>query len=422
MLEILVATLLASALLAMLWGAFNMYLRMFETGERVTREAQLLMGMSRQFSESIQGVPALSPPPTTNLELSFSTLPSPFSPDSIESDDPQASTSFDLDEFDASPPLEPLGNRIAGSGLAFGPSSMSGGLGASGPSDSAVALPTFGLVGSFDRLTVYGVQLVPDPNTLQQLSEPSNSTPTLPGVVEDIPPGANELRTIHFRFIQPELSANRAADTASHRGLLRIDTAWHQVDASQWTDEQMEEVLVQAEQESGMPGAAGVELQISRLRRERDGVSQLLPDQLLLFSEVAGIKFRYFDGTFWHDAWDSRLEDRLPLAVEIFLQFREEKLRREQLRRRNLERQRPGTRDEGELEDAELDEDWNTLELYDPDGVTSNDFAAESENAIFRLLVLCAGAATDARRSSVTGSTMESPPLGESAPNFPGGP
>jgi hypothetical protein len=400
LLEILVATLLGSALLVMLWGAFNMYLRMFETGERVTREAQLLLGMSRQFSESIQGVPALSPPPGSASELSFSSLPSPFEDAPFGS---QAEDEFQLSVLDDDPFLASQPPGLS-SGLGSG---FASGLGQT--PEMAAQLPTFGLVGSHDQLTVYGVQLVPDPNAFALLNDPNRAATPLPGMVEDLPPGAHELRTIHFRFLQPDLSPNRTSSDSSRRGLLRIDTAWHEADASGWTNEQLDEVFEQAEQEEGLEGTggSGVDLQISRLRRERDGTQQLLPEQLLLFPEVAGIKFRYFDGTFWRDAWDSRLDDRLPLAVEIFLQFRGEKERRQQLRRRNLERRVASTAEDRELEEAELEEDWNTLELFDPDGTTISDFALETDSQVFRLLVLCAGAATDARPASVTGSPLD---------------
>jgi type II secretory pathway pseudopilin PulG len=424
LLEILVATLLGSALLVMLWGAFNMYLRMFETGERVTREAQLLLGMSRQFSESIQGVPALSPPPVSDSDLSFSSLPSPFENDPFGSQ-AEEDSAFPSLEDDLLFSEQPLG--------------MSSGLGARDAAgtgqtaEMAVSIPTFGLIGSHDQITVHGVLLVPDPNAFAGLNDPNRSAPPLPGMVEDLPPGAHELRTIHFRFLQPDLSPNRTSGETPRRGLLRIDTAWHEADASQWTNEQLEEVFVQAEQEGerGGEGAGGVDLQISRLRRERDGTAQLLPEQLLLFPEVAGIKFRYFDGTFWRDAWDSRLEDRLPLAVEIFLQFRDEKQRRQQLRRRNLERRTASTAEDREMEEAEWEEDWNTLELFDPDGTTTSDFALETESQVFRLLVLCAGAATDARPAASAGPPSDGsreglprnniPPLPSSPSSFPRG-
>jgi hypothetical protein len=275
-------------------------------------------------------------------------------------------------------------------------------------SEDARELPKFGLLGSYDQLTLYGVQLVPDQRLFEELNESTTSMTGLPGTVDDFPLGARELRTIHFRFLRPDSSANQTADD-TYRGLLRVDTAWHEGDAAEWTAEQFEELLRQSQETLGAERDA-VEQQIARLRQERDGATTIRPDQLTLFSEVAGIKFRYYDGSFWRDTWDSRLENRLPLAVEIFLQFREEKLRRQQLRRRNEQREAPSLVDQGAVdgETQELDEDWNTLELYDPDGMGLSDFAAETDGVIHRLLIPCAGAASDARRTLGTESPADS--------------
>ena len=392
LLEILIAMVLASALMTMLWGTFNMYLRMFETGERVTREAQLLLGMSRQFTDSIQGVPALAPLPAASSELSFSAFPEPLGNELLNGED------FPTNEPESLPVDESFlqdSEAISGMGLA-------GTAGVSGSADatqSATELPRFGLIGSYDRLTLYGVQLVPELMPFGDFTESSDTT-KLPGVVEDQPPGASELRTIHFRFLQPERSPNHEAG-ATHRGLLRIDTAWHEADASSWTDDRLQEFLMEAEdEESGRLEA--VDLQIAQVRRQRDGMTTLSPDHFLLFAEVCGIKFRFYDGYFWRDAWDSRLEGCLPLAVEICLQFRDERLRRQQLLRRNLQRDPAMGQVDREADEEELEEDWNTLELFDPDGVRSGESDVGTDGPVFRVLVPCAGAASDAHRSTGT--------------------
>lgn len=41
----------------------------------------------------------------------------------------------------------------------------------------------------------------------------------------------------------------------------------------------------------------------------------------LLAPEVTGLAFRYFDGLTWVDAWDSEVQERLPSAVEVTLEF-----------------------------------------------------------------------------------------------------
>jgi prepilin-type N-terminal cleavage/methylation domain-containing protein len=409
LLEILIATLLASTLLALLWGTFNMYLRMFETGERVTREAQLLLGMSRQFAEGIQGIPPLDPPPAASTELSFSALPEPFGGDLAAADNLDGDPAGDLlvplaeDAFPFSPDNSPFSAGLPGAVGVTGIGNLT---------ESAPELPAFGLVGSFDQLTLYGVQLTPDglayQHTVPTSGQAAFEGAGLPGTVDEIPRGAPELRIIHFRFLLPDASPNRAAMQA-HRGLLRVDTAWHEGDASRWAGEQLEELLVQVD-DQGAADREAVDQQIARLRQQREGVTSLRPDQLLLFAEVAGIKFRYFDGNFWRDTWDSRLDNRLPLAVDIYLQFRDEKLRRQRLRRQNQQRSPLADRQSREAElDEELVEQWNTLELYDPDGVRLSDFAAESDGTVYRLLIPCAGAASDARRTLGTESVTDSP-------------
>jgi hypothetical protein len=42
----------------------------------------------------------------------------------------------------------------------------------------------------------------------------------------------------------------------------------------------------------------------------------------IIAAEVRGIRFRYFDGLAWLDAWDSVVMQRLPRAVEVTLHFR----------------------------------------------------------------------------------------------------
>ncbi len=44
--------------------------------------------------------------------------------------------------------------------------------------------------------------------------------------------------------------------------------------------------------------------------------------ETLLAEEVKAIKFRYFDGTDWHDTWTSSEMRRLPRAVEVAIRFR----------------------------------------------------------------------------------------------------
>jgi general secretion pathway protein J len=44
------------------------------------------------------------------------------------------------------------------------------------------------------------------------------------------------------------------------------------------------------------------------------------PEQETLCRDVAGLNLRYFDGSYWHDSWDSTVfADRVPLVVEITL-------------------------------------------------------------------------------------------------------
>ncbi len=50
--------------------------------------------------------------------------------------------------------------------------------------------------------------------------------------------------------------------------------------------------------------------------------SESFDNSNIIAHEVRGIRFRYFDGIAWHDAWDSVVIQRLPRAVEVTIRFR----------------------------------------------------------------------------------------------------
>ncbi len=424
LLEILVATLLSATLLALLWGTFNMYLRMFESGERATHEAQLLLALGRQFSESIQAVPALEPPPPATSEISFSALPAPLTDDPLFDDVPPDEAGpgeLDLPEALADPiaDLRSFDDELANGEASiseFGDSLQRGG-------DEALPLPKFGIVGSYNWVTLFGVQLVPEP-------PPSGETVRqTPGLLEsDLPPGANALRVIHFRYLQPSLSPNRLSEAAS--GLLRVESAWHEGNAHEWSDDDFDEYLTTLAMER--EGAIeAVDQQIARVRQQREGRTALAPEQVMLVSDVAGLKFRYYDGFTWKDTWDSRLEKRLPLAIEIFVQFHEPMTSGRRAARRGAEQ--GGARGEGNASDVSSlgasgdseslgsDSPWNTLELYDPDDLTWEPGLDAPSTPIHRMLIPCAGGASDALRQPRTGGTDSLPDgtRGEGELRFP---
>ena len=74
-----------------------------------------------------------------------------------------------------------------------------------------------------------------------------------------------------------------------------------------------------------LPGLARVEGdQASLALAEASGDLQMLLAQAeLLAHEVNLLQFRYFDGQYWYEAWDSNEYARLPNAVEITIGFRD---------------------------------------------------------------------------------------------------
>ena len=119
-----------------------------------------------------------------------------------------------------------------------------------------------------------------------------------------------ELRRIMFRFTPP-MSLSSTTD----RGLLRAVSTWESMysvndtGATATTIDESTEVDVGSGMGTGTQSASTTPI--------APHLGKSAPIRVDRMPEVTRFELRYFDGRTWRADWDSRLEGRLPIAVEV---------------------------------------------------------------------------------------------------------
>lgn len=99
--------------------------------------------------------------------------------------------------------------------------------------------------------------------------------------------------------VPPTLGRADGLEQTESPGLIRRMMPWHDA----------------ARHAPASPGRTNVELEQSSAADADVEVDSLLPFDPV--PEVVRLRFRYSDGRRWHEAWDSRAQQRLPAAIEM---------------------------------------------------------------------------------------------------------
>ena len=275
LLEVLLAMLLSTVVLAGLWSALSIHLRMFDAGRTQVEQAQLSRALLNQIANDLRQAvvdPALLADPLAV---------SPSDPFLMQT------TAFQPNEF------------------------------------SQATIPDDALPSSFwttSNKRHYRFQGGP-----QQLTFDVHALPT-PLLHEPLSPVAQPpritsgLSTVQYQFLGDLLSQNTAdssTTTGEATGLMRRVTSWARL-------EDESELLVTADpldlaNQSGQAGATSSTSSSS----SRDVYDTQTPLDLVedLTPEVSQLQFRYYDGAEWVDYWDGSSRGGLPRAIEISLAF-----------------------------------------------------------------------------------------------------
>jgi hypothetical protein len=304
LLEILLASLLASVVLVALWTLSDVYLRLFISGKRKIEETQLVRGLTQQIAKDLVQViqlPEEASPGTSVPGASVSTVSGPGR--SVQT--PRANTEG-----------SPRGISRPQSGLTL-PSDVSPVVGRplqavpvarpNSESDKRPLdrnLPKFGLFGTKQALRL--IVLETDPRTTR---EPTDLAEILPQPGQARPPIASELRTIEYSFSSPIESY--AGDNQHPPGLIRRQWAWET-----WNGMRM------ASLRGADSGSSSSMLPEPNAEWTAEDALLLESDRSLVHvPQVVGLEFSYYDGDEWQEEWNSWERKRLPLLVEVLLQI-----------------------------------------------------------------------------------------------------
>lgn len=318
LLELMLASLLATVLLAAVWVVLKMELRFFELGRNEVESAQLARALVDRITDDLRDTVVCADPRASMNEGAPSSLSDSTAPSNAT--------------IAASRPLNPL-LELAGqssqptSGAATGGITSSGdssnrgsvaGSGVSGslgmgtisstPDSGEIWSARCGLIGTSQRLQL-DVRPREDETDLQRLTEPAglhtDSEQALPvTVIYEF--HADPSMVTSGGFVSAAAPLSGAMGQPIY-GLLR-----REIDAAQ--------VRSGIEELSNEETAA---LEPDRFGEDGNRFSHLedAASRTSLIPEVALMRFRYSDGTTWTESWDSRQRGGLPVAVEIALTF-----------------------------------------------------------------------------------------------------
>ena len=273
LIEMLIALLLMSVLMAGLWSILDIYSKLFETGAAKTEQSQVARALMQVISEDLRAA---------------------------------------IQEVQ----IETDGKKPSGTTVETGSS----------------ATRRFGLFGSATELSIDIVQLTPS-QVFGSQSEEEEQTVGIGDAGETDVPTAPELRTVVYKFIPHETeedgdyageagTAGGAADYIDLEpedsqpkdppGLIRREYTFDPVDP----EEEEQKALTAAKVAD--PDAIEEDTE-DMLQVSPDEPAEALTDDFTVTyaPEVLDIRFRYFDGNGWASSWDSIARKSLPVAVEI---------------------------------------------------------------------------------------------------------
>jgi prepilin-type N-terminal cleavage/methylation domain-containing protein len=274
--EMLIALLLMSVLMAGLWSILDVYSKLFEAGAAKTEQSQVARALMQVISEDLRAA---------------------------------------IQEVQ----IEMEGNKPSGTTVETGSS------------------PTrrFGLFGSATELSIDIVQLTPG-QVFGSQSDKEESV-GIGGPGETDIPTAPELRTVVYKFIPHETEEDGSeatggiaeGDTAEYidlvpedmkpkdpPGLIRREYTFDPVDP----EEEDRKALTAAKVAD--PDAIEEDTEDMLQVGPEEPAETLTDDFTVTYApEVLDIRFRYFDGSGWASSWDSIAKKSLPVAVEVTMKL-----------------------------------------------------------------------------------------------------
>lgn len=295
-LELLLALVLGTALMATLWAALSLYLRSFDSGRTEIEQTQLVRALLRKIeSDLVHAVPEPKRPPATPPTTgATSTLSSTTA--SLPADATNLSTSATSSGEPAGVPATPSAS-----------SSTSAQLSQSTPFPIDAA-PDASLIGTLHQLRLRTcAPAVPEPDLVDSVR-----------LVDEVVRHPDDLHTIYYWLAGAESPGATVAPTGESEfaGLLRFEGDW-----LRWTESAT--ASGGSINRDTLSAEAGDELQAFQEGRLPAPVEGPANPRLVVASEVERIEFRYLDNGLWHESWNSAARGRLPLAVEIAMYLRE---------------------------------------------------------------------------------------------------
>lgn len=264
--EVLIATILMAALMAGLWVLLDIYSQLFETGPARTEQSQLARALMQVISEDLRSA---------------------------------------IQEVQ----VETGGKPNGGSATVETGSS---------------ATRRFGLFGSEKELSIDIVQLTPN-----QVFDARTQEEEETRFGEEEVPSAPELRTVHYRFVEPETEEDELeaeyidvvveeATPKDPPGLTRREYTFDPIDPEEEEQKALTAATV-ADPDAGTEEDSGDMLNVA----QEETAEALTDDFTVTYApEVLDIRFRYFDGGGWASSWDSIAKKSLPVAVEVTLKLK----------------------------------------------------------------------------------------------------
>jgi len=309
LLEVMLAMLLATVLLAAVWVAVRMELRFFEAGRSEVEQAQLARAIVIRLRADLDNAVAAPMPP----EPSHLARISPQSEVTVGDSSNKSEAANGTAAVEAttvppaasgSPAAEPLGGA---------PSADPG-------SDVPAVWPERGHFRGTSTAMSFDTRMPPE--SFRWLE------PTVSGVASTSPQLIN-LRTVRYMFVPGEMVQDSQtlasqdpldASLEPPSGLVR----WE----AKWTDELRASEIAFVPMTPGATGqaadAVGSSFETTGGPDDpffSDNPAEDPQASMTQMPEVAAVEFRYFDGAVWHSQWDSRWSETWPEAVHVAVRF-----------------------------------------------------------------------------------------------------
>jgi type II secretory pathway pseudopilin PulG len=291
LIEVLLALLLSTALLAGLWAALEISMRMFESGRTRVEEAQLARALLHQLDADLRQTLMRTKQPAASEVLA------PIAP---------TSTSQETSSDHSSTPSSIAGILPLSRGMGPIPALPADALGGKGRFESPRRKPGLSGTPHTLRLDVY--------RTL-----PGGSAAGRHRDVTSV--DALELRTVFYLLARAQEAERPAIGEPSYAGdaLVRYETYWLDAPGDQLGSSVASRQL--SPQDQLFEEFLTLEDRYEAATRDTFGaaLNENPAEEFAMSPEVVRLEFRYFDGVEWLSSWDSEAAGRLPSAVEIVL-------------------------------------------------------------------------------------------------------